>query len=204
MVVNEVTDDTLFWRDNIHWQEILKYMDKHPEVLTYSFRLGENCKIQDPLTGSLSLSFSNNLETREFINYHFFGKFNCTDKPTDSNLFYQISMDGHIYRREELLRMCESVPFTNLREWEGNLIGATRSKDFIYKDKPYIACDVISATVNLIINQQLPPFSNDVSPVYRSAEELNKLYSEGKRIQIKKTINRFPEGSHIFRQLYLV
>ena len=198
-----ITDDTVFWRDNINFENILAYMDENPHVLTYSFRIGENCKIQDPLTGSRSLDFHENHCAYSIFNHEQFYEFNCEGKPLDSNLFYEISMDAHIYRRVDLLKICKETKFKNLREWEGNLIQNSRRKDWMFDNKRYIACGVTSAAVNLIYNQQLPPYSNNVSPVYQSASDMNKYFSEGKRIDISKTINGVPEGSHIFRQLVL-
>lgn len=198
-----MTDDTVFCRYNVNFDNIFEYLDNNENVLTYSLRIGENCKIQDPLTNSKSLSFHDNWCSYEFLNYEQFYEFDCSEKPLDSNLFYQISMDGHIYRTKDLLRMCQETPFINLREWESNLIQNSRRDDWMFRNKPNMACGITSSVVNLIFNQQLPPYSNNVSKFQYSAEELNNYFSQGRRINIRKTIGEYPEGSHIFRQIVL-
>ena len=52
-----MTDDTVFWRDNVNFNNIFEFLRNNQHVLTYSLRVGENCKIQDPLTKSKSLDF---------------------------------------------------------------------------------------------------------------------------------------------------
>lgn len=161
-----------------------------PEVFTTSLRLGLNTTQQDPENRSHTIEVPKEL------------KWCWGDKPPVNNLYYPISLDGHIYRPSELYDLTKKIKYSNLREWEGELIAYVHT----HTDEvpPLMSCLEYSYCVNLIYNQTLPPFNKTMGPFGKSTEELQKMYNMGYRVDLKKTFeNVMVDASHMYLPLYL-
>ena len=192
-----LTDDTFFFRKFPYPKEMIFHAFDNPQVLTVGLRMGENTVVQNPYNPSEKLHVPTNW-------YSDFAVWDWTKESHDKNTGYPISMDGHIYRTQDMLDMTESIQFKNLREWEGNLVGnlwANKGK-FPRFTGDMMGCFKESTTVNIPISMVQYPFQANVSPYGVSTEQMLDLWKQGKRIDLEKMFkNVVVNGSHILTPL---
>ena len=193
-----LTDDTICYRELKEIDPLLSlfYDD---DIFTVSLRLGENTTNQNPDDASDKIS----------IPVPFVGgtaTWNWRKESPSKNTGYPISMDGHIYRSEQIADMTERIPFNNLREWEGELVAATRSDIFkeVYWNYSMMACPQKSCCVNVSCNMVQYPFNIKCGPYSMTTAHLFDKFVDGYRVNLDKTLeNIHIVGSHQYLPLKL-
>ncbi len=194
-----MTDDEIFYEK---FRSSLKALTSGlrywPEILTISLRLGENTTQQNPDDPSDIIK----IPTKFFVTYEAStdthraqAMWNWREQDPVRNTGYPISLDGHLYRTEELLALSNKISFKNLREWEGELLHYVQKVD---KSVPsYMTCFDISHCVNTSINMVQPPYFDKVGPHGKTVAELQQLYDDGYRVDLVETFKDLKVvGSH--------
>lgn len=193
-----LTDDTFFFRKFPYTKDLLFRPFNVPNFLTLGLRMGANTTVQNPYNQSEKLYIGRFFPDDPFIMWHW------NNMPHEQNTGYPISMDGHIYRTQDMLDMTESIEFNNLREWEGNLVGNlwTNKGRFPRFTGDMMGCFKESTTVNIPISMVQHPFQANVSPYGVSTEKMLDLWKEGKRVDLDKMFRGITvNGSHILTPL---
>lgn len=181
-----LTDDMCFHSEAENKQEeiIRAFTD---DVFCFSLRLGYNTIVQNYLDGSLQRPLNAEHAGENII------KWNWKNRHPMENYGYPISLDGHIYRSEELLNLSTIKSFHNLREWEGYLAQHIRS----IIDRPYMIASPSSSVVSIANNcVQYPPMI--AGALYPSTpEELNQRFLDGYRIDLAPIMLKRFSSSHI-------
>lgn len=192
-----LTDDTLFHSPiKFTKKELLDYFDEDLD-LCFSLRLGVNTKVQDIDTGKLMISppDSSYDEVTHLRSGDKFLSWLWKTRSLDDNTGYPISLDGCIYSSKYLYNASASVPFNNLREWEGNLVGQERSNCKL----PFMSCPAHSVCVNVPLNMVQPPWHKTVGPYGISALELNDKFTGGWEVDLDKMFSGVRIiGSHAY------
>lgn len=145
--VSFITDDTVFYRYcDIQAEDIVKVFDG--KTMTFSLRLGLNTIIQDYRTGEEQQPLFNTVELDKDII-----KWNYTKYYPLMNYGYPISLDGHIYERDEIQKLIECIAINNLRDFEGKLCLSQR--DLYNRRKPNMCSLKHSVCVNIPVESSL-------------------------------------------------
>lgn len=177
-----LTDDCLFYKSiKVSSQEIEDCFTD--DVFTFTFRMGVNTIIQNYMTGQLQPSLLNDKLIE--VNNGKIIKWNWKNKYMFDNYGYPISLDSHIYKTEELLKISTVKQFTCLRQWEGELSQIIRQ----LTPKEYMASFPTSVLFNIPANcVQDPPLISGTEFPY-SIEELNQKYLNGEILDLDFILN---------------
>jgi len=100
--------------------------------------------------------------------------------PFLENYNYPMSVDGHIFRTEEMRKYAALVFFNNPNEFESNL-----TLEWAKIVPPLMACPIRSVIVNSPINRVQDQYRNKFGTVFSfSTKGLNDKYLDGKRIDL--------------------
>lgn len=186
-----LTDDSVFYSGHVWNRKFLEEIMSVKDVLCVSLRLGNNTTIQDCATGKRMVDWLNNKSTR--FNGLFF-KWRWVDYPADSNPGYPVSLDGHIYRANELHKFSSLTPFENLRQWEGNLISFFADTKNEFPES--MVCPQFSNVVNIPLNMVQEPWYSTFGKHGVTTKYLNDQFLAGKRLSMKPIENEKIIGSH--------
>jgi hypothetical protein len=187
-----LTDDTICYRELTNITSLSSLLHD-PSVFTVSLRLGENTTNQNPDDASDKMSIPVPFVDGVAI-------WNWRKEKPLKNTGYPISMDGHIYRSEQIADMTERIPFKNLREWEGELVAATQGDIFkeVYWNYSMMACPQYSYCVNVNTNMVQYPFNIRCGPYSQTAGSLLDKFKAGFRVNLEKTLEGVNfNGSHV-------
>lgn len=175
-----LTDDCLFYRPiNVTSKEIKQYFTNN--IFCFSFRLGVNTILQNYMTGQLQSSLLNDNEViQQLSNEAKIIKWNWKNRNPFENFGYNPSLDGHIYKTQELYKISTVKKFTCLRQWEGELSLIIRQ----LTPKEYMASFPDSVLFNIPSNcVQDPPMISGTQFPY-SLKELNNKYLNNEIIDL--------------------
>jgi len=177
-----LTDDCLFYdKINVSANDIKQTFTD--DVFCFSFRLGVNTIIQNYMTGEEQYPLLQREVTE--LNKGEIIKWNWKLRPPMENYAYPVSLDGHIFRTKELLKISTIKNFTCLRQWEGELSLIIRR----LTAKPYMASLSHSVLFNIPANcVQDPPLISGTQFPY-SVEELNQKYLDGQILDLDFILN---------------
>lgn len=165
-----MTDDDVLYRDiNITYQKLEDMFDTNPELLTFSLRLGSNTYIQDQYTQS-HVSFP-----KEFTVADNTITWNWTLVPRWTNFAYPLSVDGHIFRTNEIGQIIQNThDITNPNSLEGNW------QPQAYKYGLFMSCFNKSVLVNNPVNRVQEVCCNQAGNYYGiSSKEMNEKFLDG-------------------------
>ncbi len=175
--VSLMCDDNILFRpcmindDNIN--EIFEAWDDN--ILCFSPRLGLNTILQNCYNGQYQPPLKNYIELNNDMIAWDYQKI-----PPTLNYGYVYSTDGHIYRRNELWEIVKNLSFSNTSALEGGLYTYASKQT-----KSLLASHKHSVQVNLPINQILQQSAATYGHFHPySKEELNKLFLQGKTIDL--------------------
>lgn len=160
------TDDDIIY-GQVKEEDIISNISSDEDVFCFSLRLGENIKFC--YTMNMENVLHNQEDLGEFI------KWDWTLHYLD--LGYPLSVDGHIFRTQEITKLTKKVSFKNPNEFEGNL------QIFDNFPRPKMAAYKHSALVNAPNN-----IVNDTHPNRNATEhgittkELNDRLLKGEKI----------------------
>lgn len=193
-----LTDDTIVWRPYIFPLHILTSDLSDSNIFTLSLRLGENTTIQNPDNPNEKIVIPSSFH--EYSTGPKQAYWNWDNRELSTNCQYPISLDGHVYRSNDLFELSSKIPFKNLREWEGELMAYVTGNPDI---PPVMTCYDMSYTVNVSCNLTQYPFIEKMGPYGKSLVELQKLFDDGYRVDLNETLKNIKiEGSHQYVQLH--
>jgi len=166
-----LTDDSFFFRNIEINPEVIRMIKQKPYDISYSLRFGKN------------------IYGGEFINQNNFLKWNRNDQHPNKEWAYPFSVDGHIYNSEIITRLMTEVRFSNPNTFEANLSCYCREKKLFCQSYSNIYSCLIGTELNRV--QQVN--KNDNMNI--NIEQLNKLYLEGYKLEIKYILS----DHHMFR-----
>lgn len=168
------TDDDIFYRPinkrQIHIQDLFEDMDI---LACLSLRLGLNTYIQDPYIGSQVIAPSSNFHylDNDFIVWRW------QDCPPYGNFGYPLSVDGHIFRTNELKQILSDCRFNNPNQQE---IAMQNQADRL---PPLMACFEKSVVINTPLNRVQDTCLNRSGENFgQSAKEMNDRFIAGQRL----------------------
>lgn len=170
-----LVDDILFLRD---WSggDNLQLFTDNENILTLSLRLGEkitHCQPRGMATTPHDFTDSNLWHWRE---------------GSDGYWNYPMSLDGHLFRAEDIVDRLSQLAFSNPNILEAALAGQDIQKPLMLAERrPYL--------VNLALNRVQSTFANPSGEV--SADRLNRAYLDGRRIDIEPIIGGEYDACHI-------
>lgn len=165
-----MTDDDIIYRSiDITYQSLEDMFDTNPELLTFSLRLGSNTYIQDQYTQS-RVSFP-----KEFTVADNTITWNWTLVPRWTNFAYPLSVDGHIFRTQEIEQIIQNTQdITNPNSLEGNW------QPQAYKYGLFMSCFNKSVLVNNPVNRVQEVCCNQAGNYYGiSSKEMNDKFLDG-------------------------
>lgn len=172
--ISFITDDTVFYQSVENKEAIVASMDD--DTFCFSLRLGLNTDLQDYKTGR----FQNDLFGYEELgndvirwNYHNYNLFD--------NYGYPISLDGHVYRIDDIVFITSAIDITKLRDWEGILCC---DKRYLYSNYTKMASFKHSKCVNIPSNAVLGDLY--CSDKGLSVAQLEEKFVSGNEIDIEK------------------
>ena len=169
------TDDCVFYRT----PEEVPYLKDHE---TFSFRYGLNTTLQDHTRNYYQPSL-NLYSDKGYIEW------STNNYQYPLNYAYSLACDGHVYTHNKLLALFKRIHFKNSNELEGKLQSFRHEVNIIKAHKQ-------SSLVCLPINN-LSNYTTAGHTYQYSVETLNELFTQNKRINIKKTFENIKIiGSH--------
>lgn len=168
-------DDIMFTTITKSSEEIKNLFDDYEDVLgCFSLRLGLNTVIQDPYVKSYTSPPSSGLHNKNgFVFWRW------SDCPPYMNFGYPMSVDGHIFRTNELNEVLNQCKFTNPNQQE---IAMTGKADMV---KPLMACFEHSVLVNTPINRVQQTCMNRAGETCgQNPDEMTDKYLAGYKLDI--------------------
>lgn len=161
-----LTDDDIFWRPlSIEEIDSINDVVSHKDIGAFSLRLGLNLKIQDFYTSS-SIPYPEQMGKigealvwrHKHVQFH-------------TNFSYLLSVDGNIYKTNDLIRVIDLFDYDNPNSFEGRIQKYTDQFADLY------ACLEKSCVVNTPMNRVQDTCTNRAGEIYGiSAEEINNLW----------------------------
>jgi glycosyltransferase involved in cell wall biosynthesis len=179
-----LVDDNVFVRD-FTMADIIQALRRHPDAIGFSLRLGRNTTYCYAMNKSQKLP---EFQTTDGATL----KFHWPDAELDFN--YPLEVSSSMYRTNEVAALLESLDFKNPNTLEAAMAGSTAR---FLKTHPYLLCPEHSLTFCIPVNMVQQVCTNRVSanPAY-SAEALEKLFSEGQRIDVEALDGFKPQACH--------
>lgn len=172
--ISFITDDTVFYQYTNQKNDIVSAMDG--DTFCFSLRLGLNTTLQDYKTGR----YQRDLFYYEELQYDVIRWDYNNYNPFD-NYGYPISLDGHIYRIDDVIFITSAIDISKLRDWEGKLC---YEKRYLYSNYTKMASFRHSKCVNIPSNAVLGDLY--CSNKGLSISELESKYVSGNEIDIDK------------------
>lgn len=170
------TDDDVFYRKvDFKLKELINLFESM-EIGCFSFRLGRNTVIQNPITK----------EQTNCPNYiaNYNGKFQIWDKNSvsgNSNYNYNLSVDGHIFRSKTINGVLGGFEFEHPNDFEGRL------QNLKQLFSPLMASPEQSYLVGIPINTVNSKCKNQFGTYFPQSQlDFNTKYLQGKRIKLEK------------------
>ena len=184
------TDDDIFYRKLKARSSV--FIITNTEFTCFSLRLGKNTYIQDPHRGTQTI-------LPDFKSWHDDVLYwNWRQMPSHSNFAYPLSVDGHIFETNMLLRYIDEFEYDNPNSFEG------RIQRFNDKLPDKIACFTESHVINTPLNRVQETCTNLAGKYYPAeAAELNDCWLDNYRISLQKMDFSNIIGCHQELQLHL-
>jgi len=179
-----VVDDTVFIQD-FKMADIVGALDRHPEVLGFSLRLGRNTTYCYTMNHPQKLPDFQPLEAGSL-------KYRWPD--ADYDFGYPLELSSSVYRSKELLLLLDQLEFQNPNSLEDAM---SRSAGRFRQSRPFLACCEHSAAFSIPANkvQQVCDNRAGGNAAY-SAGALAALFARGQRIQTQSFDGFIPEACH--------
>jgi len=171
-----LVDDQIMWRKpEFDHEDINRAMLKHPKAACLSLRLGENTSWQ--------YQTQRHIRKPQFKTVEPFLLWNRKTCDLYTNYNYPLSVDGHIFHRDEILKLLEQAQFTQPNQLEAQL------QAFVSTVGPLMLCPTSSVFVNAAVNRVQNLFPNKVgSKEEYKALEMNQRFLGGDRLSLERTV----------------
>ena len=184
------TDDDIFYKKLKARSSTFLISD--PQFVCFSLRLGKNTYVQDPYRGITTVM-------PDFTKYHDDVLYwDWRRMPPNSNFSYPLSVDGHIFRTNMLLKYLDNFDYDNPNSFEGRL------QQFNKQMPDKMACFESSHVVNTPLNRVQDTCTNLAGQRYPADPAiLNDYFLQNFRINLKKMDFSHIIGCHQELQLVL-
>jgi hypothetical protein len=172
--ISFITDDTVFYEETNPKDSIVSAMDG--DTFCFSLRLGLNTKLQDYKTGRYQSDLIGYEKLENDVIRWDYNDYNPFD-----NYGYPISLDGHIYRKDDVVFITSTIDISKLRDWEGKLC---YEKRYLYSNYTKMASFKHSKCVNIPSNAVLGDLY--CSDKGLSVAQLEEKFISGNDIDIEK------------------
>jgi hypothetical protein len=174
-----VDDDVIFSKVNKKLVDIIRVMDNS---ICFSLRLGLNSKYCHP--ADIYYEIKNETIIGDFITFNY--------KEQDGDLGYPLSLDGHIFKTDDIISIIKATNFYNPNSLEANIQKFTQNIQ-----KPNITSFKYSKLVGVPVNLVNETFNNRHGiEFYISEKTLNNRFINGERIDIDKLDFGVINGPH--------
>jgi hypothetical protein len=169
-----LTDDDIFYRKADYTEKDLDDLFSINGFYCFSNRLGINTTVQNPHNRSelAQLPKFDLIKDgdKEFLLWNW--------KTVGGNFGYPLSVDGHIFRTEDIISLTEKTEFKNPNFYEAHL------QAHLCRIGPGMASCKNSVLFGNPVNRVQDTFTNNAGQFYGiSAEDLNREFLRGKRLQ---------------------
>ena len=171
--------------DIIFYNKITKEIVPENNEVCFSLRLGKNCSFSHPANSWYNLPQFQ--EDENYVSWKWLG--------AEYDFGYPFSLDGHIFRKEDILQICNSVIFRSPNSFENALV---YFNPLMEKFKPmemrsfHHSC-LVGIPANRVNNEVQNRFGLEFQV---SEEELQTLCNEGKRIAWEEMDFMSIQGPH--------
>jgi glycosyltransferase involved in cell wall biosynthesis len=179
-----LTDDNIFVRD-FSLSEVIESLQKNPDTVGFSLRLGRNTTYCYPLD-----------KAQKLPDFQPIGKgilkYNWTVAEYDFG--YPLEVSSSVYRTEDILPFIAQLPFRNPNTLEATM---NENKSAFQQAKPFLLCYEQSVTFCAPINiVQTDWLNRTSSKIEYTTDNLAKLFEEGYRIDIASYSGFIPNACH--------
>lgn len=186
-------DDILYRKLNTNEEDIDRVFFAYPNLLTLSLRLGNNTIIQDPYNNTPTTFPTSSIQ---YLNINLW---DWTQVSPSQNFGYPLSVDGHIFRRSDLVDIVKKADFYNPNSLESSWF------KYIPKDKNLMACLQQSSIINTPINRVQNTCENTAGKFYGySPEFLNEEFLKGKSLDFASIDFSNIKGCHQELEMKLI
>lgn len=181
-----LVDDIVF-KENISLANTCHLMMTNPQILTFSMRMGTHLNFCYPTNSRQSIP-DGTIQS---------GFFAWNWKSGQGDWSYPFSLDGHIFRKEDVERWLSKISFSNPNQFEDRLqIAKTERGNEI------CICQTQSSIVNLPLNRVQDEYKNRCGDI--SSTELLAYWEEGKKIDSSKFLGISNTSAHYPQPLTMV
>ena len=183
-----LVDDIVFKKE-VDVDHVSEIIHNNPSMICFSLRLGMHLK--HCYTRNLPQRIPDGHVKHEFFIWEWAG--------ADSDWGYPLSVDGHIFRRDDILSWTKKVTFKSPNQYEDALQMILRYQQGLPN---HCACFVRSKLFNIPANR----VQNDISNRNEgfTAERMLELWNEGSRINFHDLYDINNESAHFSVDLSLV
>ena len=173
-----LVDDIIF-KSGVALESIVKLMTTNSSVLTFSLRMGLHLNFCFPVDAQQPIPDGS------VIN----GLFIWDWTKSQGDWSYPISLDGHIFKKSDVINWITRINFQNPNQFEDRLQYA--KNDNTHRQ---CVCSTSSIIVNLPLNRVQDEYKNRCSDV--TADQLYDMWIEGKKIDTSKILGINNTSAH--------
>jgi len=173
-----LVDDIIF-KESFEVERVTRVLQENPSILCFSLRLGLHLDYCFPTDSKMRIPNGNVMD--EMFAWQW--------KGASYDWGYPLSVDGHVFRRDQILDLTKLIPFKNPNEFEAALQFVAGQIEL-----PHCVSFVRSPLLNVPMNRVQDEFKNRCLDI--SAEELNEAWISGKEIDRSRLISYINHGAH--------
>lgn len=174
-----LVDDIIF-KSGVSFKDIESLLSTNPNILTFSMRMGLHLNLCYP-TNSYQPIPNGNVVNEIFV-------WDWTQASGD--WAYPVSLDGHIFKKSDVLKWASRINFTNPNQFEDYLQHSFKM-DSVEK---HCVCHTNSIIVNLPLNRVQDEYKNRCGEL--SAEELLSIWNSRKKIDTQSIAKLHNNSAH--------
>jgi hypothetical protein len=174
-----LVDDIIF-KSGVSFNDIEHLLSSNPSVLTFSMRMGLHLNYCYPTNTHQPIP--NGTTINEIFVWDW--------TQASGDWAYPVSLDGHIFKKSDILKWTSKINFSNPNQLEDYLQNAFKI-DAVSKQ---CVCHARSLIVNLPLNRVQNEYKNRCGEI--SVEELYDIWIKGKKIDTQTVVNINNNSAH--------
>lgn len=171
--------DDIIIKDSVSFSSVCETIKTNPGILTFSLRMGLNLDFCYPTSSPQPIPDG-------IIRS---GLFAWDWRSGQGDWGYPMSVDGHIFRKSEMISWISSISFQNPNQFEDRLQPFKSMNE-----KVFCACYTMSKIVNLPMNRVQDEYKNRSEEM--RAEDLLEWWNEGKKIDVESLMKIKNNSAH--------
>ena len=174
-----LVDDIVFKR-GISFNDITHLLNNNPSILTFSLRMGLHLNFCYP-TSTIQPIPDGNITSELFV-------WDWTKSQGDWN--YPVSLDGHVFRKQDILTWSSRITFDNPNQFEDYLQRSFK----VDNTSTHCVCSTESVIINIPINRVQNEYKNRCEEI--DPAKLLDIWNDGKKIDFKMLCNVTNTSAH--------